>query len=273
MCDKFLENKCTFKNENYFHNETGQRIAAIIPVFALGNTICPLKLKQFKRKFRIPLIIDAAAAIGAKGNSFEIGEFDYDFATLSFNGNKIITCGSGGAILCKNSENYEKLRHLAATARMHPSYFHDEIGYNYRISNIGAALGLAQLEQIDELLKKKDDIFNFYKTKLQSDNIVFYNEPKNLISSKWISGFMLENSTDKEIVEFLKYMGEKRIGASSFWAPVSHQKAFSNSLNLLNANSEKISKKFIALPSSINLTQKDLMYVVNEIKYFFKEFK
>ena len=75
---------------------------------------------------------------------------------------------------------------------MHPSYFHDEIGYNYRISNIGAALGLAQLEQIDELLKKKDDIFNFYKTKLQSDNIVFYDEPKNLISSKWISGFMLE---------------------------------------------------------------------------------
>ena len=273
LVEKFLYDECTLKDDKYFHNETGKKVSAFVPVFALGNVICPSRLKRFKNKFKIPLIIDAAAAIGVKGDSMEIGEFAFDFATLSFNGNKIITCGAGGAILCKDSRDYEKVKHLAATARLHPSYFHDEVGFNYRMTNISAALGLAQLEKIDKLLDKKHEIFNFYKKNLESEYINFYEEPDNLFSSKWISGFLFKNNSEKEIIEFNKFMAEEGIGASSFWAPISSQKAFANSIKNLSGNSAQISQKFIALPSSIDLKNEELIYIVKTIKKYFEALK
>jgi len=271
LIEKFLQDSCSLKNDDYFHNETGKRISAIVPVLALGNIICPTKLRDFKTKFNIPIILDAAAAIGGRASSLEIGDFEFDFATFSFNGNKIITCGAGGAILCKKTTDHEKIRHLAATSRMHPTYFHDEIGYNYRMANINAAIGFSQLEKIEQLLCKKHEIYNFYRNNLQSKNIIFYSEPPELISSKWISGFMIENKSEEVILEFQKHMAKNNIGASSFWIPVSKQNAFLNCVRLLNGNSESISKKFIALPSSINIEKKELMYIVNKINNFFKE--
>ena len=269
LVEEFITDKCIKKNNSIYHKESQRRIAAIIPILALGNIIDPKKLKKFKKNYQIPIILDAAAAIGSKKGSQKLGDFVFDFASISFNGNKIITSGAGGAVIAKKKKDLQKITHLASTARNHPTYAHDMIGYNYRMPNINAALGLAQLEKIESFIDKKRFIFDFYMRHLESDNLKFYKEPSNFSSSRWISGMMVKNSSSSQLSSLLKFMVKKNIGASKFWIPISEQKKFKNCINHLNKTSKEISKSFIVLPSSVNLNNTDLKYIVRTISSFF----
>lgn len=270
LVEKFLLEQCDLINNEYIHKSTMKRVSAFVPVLALGNIINPDEINSFREKYNIPIILDAAAALGSRTDMYSLGELNFDYATISFNGNKIITCGAGGAILSKDQKSTKLLRHLAATSRMHPEYSHDQIGFNYRMPNINAALGVAQMEQLQSFLKKKKEIFNFYRKKLESKNFIFYEEPSGYNSSKWISGMLLENCPLEIIDEFIIYMNDQGIGVSKFWKPISKQKKFKNSISVLNDNSNKIYDRFIVLPSSINLTNNDLKYIVDSVKSYFK---
>ena len=153
LVDKFIETECEFINGEYIHKVSKRRVSAFLPIMALGNMIDPKAFDSFKSKHSLPIVLDAAAGIGSCTAVKKLGELSFDYATLSFNGNKTITCGAGGAVLTSNDNS--RLKHLAATARKHPTYHHDQVGYNYRMTNIGAAIGLAQIELIDDIKAKK----------------------------------------------------------------------------------------------------------------------
>ena len=206
---------------------------------ALGNIVDPEELGALKSDFKIPIILDAAAGLGSKTKSSELGAFDFDYATMSFNANKIITTGAGGAVFTKSSHKDNEIKHLAATARKHPEYYHDEIGYNYRMPNINAALGLAQIEKLEKFVEKKQKIFNMYKQSLSSKHFVFFNEPENHLSCKWLSGMRIEGWSKRKIHDFIDYLNKNNIGASLFWQPISKQNQFKKSIQFLNGTSKK----------------------------------
>lgn len=263
LVEKFMETECELVDGCYIHIDSKRRVSAFLPVMALGNMLPSDDLSLFKKKYSIPIILDAAAGIGSHSASKKLGELTFDYATLSFNGNKTITCGAGGAIL--TPKNNARLRHLAATARKHPTYLHDEVGYNYRITNTCAAIGLAQIELLDEIKIKKNRIYNFYKNNLSSPNFTFYDEGFEQSSCKWLSGFRLNDENIKDIENFVLHLNERGIGASKFWEPLSEQAMFKNSINLLDSTAKKISDSFIVLPSSPDLKDAELEYIVKTI--------
>ena len=183
-----------------------------------------------KSDFKIPIILDAAAGLGSKTKSSELGAFDFDYATMSFNANKIITTGAGGAVFTKSSHKDNEIKHLAATARKHPEYYHDEIGYNYRMPNINAALGLAQIEKLEKFVEKtKKYLTCISKPKFKT--LCFFNEPENHLSCKWLSGMRIEGWSKRKIHDFIDYLNKNNIGASLFCSPYQSKTNLKNQYN------------------------------------------
>ena len=147
--------------ESLIHKETGKRVAAIMPVYTLGNIPNMNKIREIANKYHLPLIADGAAALGAEYKGKKIGTLA-DLTVISFNGNKTVTAGGGGMVVGNNEALAKRLRHLSTTARVTAEYDHDMVGYNYRMTNIQAAVGCAQLERLEEFLEKKRKIRAFY---------------------------------------------------------------------------------------------------------------
>lgn len=269
LVDKFIETECEFINGEYIHKVSKRRVSAFLPIMALGNMIDPKAFDSFKSKHSLPIVLDAAAGIGSCTAVKKLGELSFDYATLSFNGNKTITCGAGGAVLTSNDNS--RLKHLAATARKHPTYHHDQVGYNYRMTNIGAAIGLAQIELIDDIKAKKNHIYDFYKKSLSTFNMTFYEEDFELSSCKWLSGFKLLSPSVIQPDQLVSYLNSKGIGASQFWQPLSKQVMFKNCIKLLDSSSTKIADTFVVLPSSTDLEDAKLEYIVNTIINYFNK--
>ena len=155
LLEHILETETFYKDGNLFHKETQRRIAAILPVYTLGLPADMEHIDRLAKKYNLPVVIDAAAAIGATYNHSKIGSQNSNLMIFSFNGNKTVTSGGGGAIISNNQNLMQKARHLCTTARIGSDYDHDAVGYNYRMTNIEAAVGCAQLEQLETFLQKK----------------------------------------------------------------------------------------------------------------------
>ena len=155
--DKELELR-TFKQNGFsFHKDTKQKISCIIPVHVFGSPPNIEAIKFIADKYSIPILLDSACGIGSKYRGKKLGQNKLS-GIISFNGNKTITSGSGGVFYSSEQKFVDKVRHLSSTAKCSNNYEHDEIGYNQRMSNIQAAIGLAQLERFQEIIKKKINI-------------------------------------------------------------------------------------------------------------------
>ena len=148
-----LKEKTKRKDGELLHRESGKRIGAIMPVYTLGNVPDMDKIRAVSDRYQLPLIADAAAALGAKYKGGEIGSLA-DLTVFSFNGNKTVTAGGGGVIAGGDEALLKKLKHLSTTARVTAEYDHDMVGFNYRMTNIQAAVGCAQLERLEEFVAK-----------------------------------------------------------------------------------------------------------------------
>ena len=175
------------------HTKTGRRVSAILPVYTLGLPADMDAINSIAREFEIPVIADAAAALGARYRGRNIGQLA-DISVCSFNGNKTITCGGGGALFGNNVELLEKAFHLSTTARQGAAYDHDEIGFNYRLTNIQAAVGCAQMEQLEQFVARKREIHIAY-TEMADEisSINSFPEPAWAESSSWFSGIVLNS--------------------------------------------------------------------------------
>ncbi len=262
-----IREHCEQRKDGLYHRESGKRVAALIPVYTLGNTPDMLAFRVVADKYNLPLIVDAACAIGATFNGQPFGSLA-DLSVLSFNGNKTITCGGGGAVVGNSEEQTELVRHLTTTARVWPDYDFDMVGYNYRMTNIQAAVGCAQMERLSSFVTVKRNIHQYYKMNLEEltrKGITFF--PSTEGSSCWFSGIVLPaGETLKMAKDICSLLKEDDIEARTFWKPVHLQKPYGNCPKSDISVSEDLWQRIVTLPCSTNITEEELFKVVISIK-------
>ena len=259
----YLDKICVKKNNETFNKYTGRRISAILPVHIFGNPADIPLINSIAKFWNLPIIEDAAEALGSwrrKDNKFiHCGLFG-EMGAISFNGNKLITTGGGGAIITNNSQYAKLAKHLSTTAKLqHPwEYDHDQIGWNDRMPNINAALGLAQLENIHQTIKIKKELFKKYQNYLSEiEEIDIIQEPKNCISNFWLITIRFNNEDPLIASSLRKNLLEKAHKIGIFlrpsWKPLHKLKPFINSPKSDLKNIEDESNRLLNLPSSPKL--------------------
>tara|TARA_B100001964_G_scaffold200426_1_gene227393 strand:- start:136 stop:882 length:747 start_codon:yes stop_codon:yes gene_type:complete len=246
-------------------------------VHVFGNAVDLLPLIKICKKKNIKIIEDAA---GALGTFYSEGKLKNKYAgtvgdvgCLSFNGNKIVTSGGGGMILTGDKKMAKKAMYLSTQAMNDRiRYIHNDIGYNYRLTNIQAAVGLAQLEKIKLFLQKKNKIYNFYKkTFMTVKGISFDKKPKYAKNNKWMLSIQIDNKVvNLKKDKLIQLLFRKDIESRSIWLPVHRQKLYLNYEKYKIKNANKIYKKTLTIPSSINLSLNQVNTVVKTIKEFIK---
>ncbi|MGZ4157297.1 MAG: aminotransferase class I/II-fold pyridoxal phosphate-dependent enzyme, partial [Bacteroidia bacterium] len=267
LLEDFLQNNTKQKNNSCFHSATGRVIRAIMPVHILGNMIDMERLIKLAKKHKLIIIEDATEALGSYYKKKHAGTFGFSGA-LSFNGNKIITTGGGGMILTDNKNIARKAKHLTTQAKSDPfEYIHDEVGYNYRLVNVLAAMGVAQLEKLPSFLERKKEIAALYKRELADiEGIVFQETGKHVVQNNWL--ITVKCKKQKTLITHLL---KQDIQVRPFWRPMNQLTMFKKDLYITNANiSKEIYVNCLSLPSSSGITNKELNTVVNAIKSFYK---
>jgi len=252
---RYLKSITSFKNNQCINNKTKKVIKAIVPVHVFGHMTKMDKLKSLAKEFKLKIVEDATEALGSYYKSKHAGTFG-TFGVLSFNGNKIITTGGGGMILTDNKKLAIKAKHLSSTAKKHHKYkyIHDDIGYNYRMPNINAALGIPQVNRISNILKKKRKLYLRYKKSFSKIPYVkIKDQPKNSKSNFWLNTICL----DKEIIDqrnmIIEYLIKSGIFARPAWELLSDLKPFRKNPKMDLKNSKEIISSIINIPSSYNL--------------------
>ena len=244
---------------------------AIILVHLYGM---PAKLDEIigvANSFEIPIIEDAAEALGSKYKNQQLGTFA-DFGIYSFNGNKIITTSGGGALVCKNKKLIEKAKFLATQARdVAVHYEHSEVGYNYRMSNVCAAIGVGQLEVLTERVTRKREIFNFYKNELSMiKEITFLEELEPSFSNYWLTTILLYKNSTIDREQLRLHLEKDNIESRPLWKPMHLQPVFKDCKSYVNGISEDLFNRGLCLPSGTNMTTEDLKRIVKKVKELYE---
>lgn len=263
-----IEEYCEKRDGKLIYTPTGQRVSALMPVYTLGNIPDMKEMRSIADDYGIPLVVDAACAIGAKCEGENFGSLA-DLSVLSFNGNKTITCGGGGAIVGNEEDLLSRVRHLTTTARVWPDYDFDEVGYNYRMTNIQAAVGVAQMERLQIFVETKRYVRSYYEEKLdglaKDKGFSFFSKTSG--SSCWFSGIVLpEGKKLSDVKAICKKLKEDEIEARPFWKPVHLQKPYENCPKSKVCVAEKLWQRIITLPCSTNITDNQMEKVVEALR-------
>ena len=247
----------------------GNKPKAIIYVHLYGMPAKIDEIHKIADGYEIPVIEDAAEALGSLYKGKQAGSFG-DFAVLSFNGNKIITTSSGGALLSNHKTKIDKARFLATQARdPAPHYEHSTIGYNYRMSNIVAGIGRGQMQVLDKRVQQRREIHEFYKKELKDyEGISFLNEPDEVKSNRWLTAILVNpkkiNKVSREDIRIK--LDEENIESRPFWKPMHMQPVFRDAPYYGDRLSENLFENGLCLPSGSNMTFLDKKRVVETIK-------
>tara|TARA_B100001093_G_scaffold495600_1_gene540272 strand:+ start:3256 stop:4431 length:1176 start_codon:yes stop_codon:yes gene_type:complete len=248
--EKYLKKICIFKNSKTINKLTGKELKALIVVHLYGFPAQVAKLKKICKKYNLLMIEDAAEALGSFYKKKHLGTWG-DFGILSFNGNKIITTGGGGAILAKKKYQEKYFRHISTHSKLNikNDHVHDQIGFNYRMTNLSAAVGCAQLENINEIIKSKRLNHKFYKKKLEKNNYCsILDEPKNSRINYWLITAVFKNQKKKQ--NFISDMNKVGLGLRNLWRPLHSLKIYNRCQSDNLDNSNEIFNKALNLPSS-----------------------
>ena len=249
----------------------GKKAKAIIVVHLYGMPAKMDKIMDIANEYEIPVIEDAAEALGSTFKGKHLGAFGR-MGVLSFNGNKIITTSGGGALISGDKELIQKARYLSTQARdtaIH--YQHSEIGYNYRMSNILAGIGRGQMEVIDQRIDQRRKNYLFYKSEFKKyEGIKFLEEPSNdFFSNRWLTTMLIDSVKTGITREFLQKRLEKaNIESRPLWKPMHMQPVFKSCKAYLNDVSKILFTEGICLPSGSNMTDDDRLrvsYVINNL--------
>ena len=239
----------------------GKKPKAIIVVHLYGMPAKMDEIMDLARQHGIPVIEDAAEALGSQYKGKRAGTFG-DLGVFSFNGNKIITTSGGGALVSNNSEWINHSRFLATQARdAAPHYQHSQIGFNYRLSNVCAGIGIGQMKVLEKRVQQRRANFEFYRNKLQKiDGISFQNEPAEFHSNRWLTTIVLGNGNPSR--EDLRLALESRnIESRPLWKPMHLQPVFKGAKAYVNGVSEQLFNDGLCLPSGSDLTNSQLLEI------------
>jgi perosamine synthetase len=268
--EEFLTQECDWKNGCLINKSTNRRVRGIIPVHLYGHPVDMSPILELAGKYGLFIVEDATEALGSKYKGQFVGTFG-ETGAFSFNGNKIITTGGGGMVATKDADLEERIKFLTTQARQGPEYYHTEIGYNYRLTNIQAALGLAQLEKIDEFIAKRRSIAHYYQKVLKDvPGITVGGEAEWAWNNYWLSWILVEADYGKSKDELLKELNDKRIEARAFFIPLHTLPPYRSYQAYQISKALELYDKGINLPSHTTLEKNVLNFVVDTIKNFAK---
>lgn len=269
----FFRNECEMNDVGLKNKKSGRIIKAIIPVHIFGNPCNMAQIMEIAKKYDLKVVEDATESLGAfytEGvykNRFTgtIG----DLGVYSFNGNKIITAGGGGMIVTNDEEMAKKAKYLTTQAKDDPiRYIHNEIGYNFRMTNLQAALGIAQLENLDDFIKVKKGNFELYEKELKNvDGIKLLGIPKGTSSNYWFYSLIIEkNKYGMDREELMQKLNERGIQTRPIWRLNHLQKPYLKNQSFKIEKALWFWKKALNIPCSSNLTEKEIVMVASAIK-------
>lgn len=248
----YLNNISEIRNKQCVNRFTGKVIRALIPMHTFGHPVDIEGLLSVALDFHLVLIEDAAESLGSTLNGIHTGTFGL-MGTLSFNGNKTITTGGGGAILTNDSELAKQAKHLTTTAKIPHrwEYVHDEIGFNYRLPNINAALGCGQLEQLPAMLADKRELFKrYYKVFAKVEGVNLITEPEHCRSNYWLQTLLLDSEEINHRDAILKATNDAGYMTRPVWKPIHELTPFRDCPRMELTTALSLSQRLINIPSS-----------------------
>lgn len=266
LLEKFLDEETRQEKGQCFHKTSGKRIPVIMPVHVLGNMCNIDRLMIIAQKNNLTVIEDSTEALGSYYKRRHAGSFG-KMGTFSYNGNKIITTGGGGMIVTADEATAKRAKHITTQAKSDPfEYYHDEIGYNYRLVNVAAAMGVAQMEQLPSFLEKKKEIINYYKEALANTGDISFQKVEEDVDPNW---WMPTISTSRQ-KDVLKVLNNEKLQSRPFWVPMNQLPMFKNDIYYnQNDRSDFVYRHCLSIPCSTNITGEEMDRVVKAIKSVF----
>jgi len=258
---EFCEKECDFENGKLINKKTKKHLKAVVAVHVFGNMVQMKPLMELAARYNLKVIEDATEALGTyeKTTGKYAGTIG-DFGVYSFNGNKIITTGGGGMVVAKNTEDLKHIKHLSTQAKDDVVYFvHSEIGYNYRMTNLQAALGLAQFEQLESFVKIKNDNYKRYV----ENGLELLPFDDSLRSNHWFYSVVTDKRDD-----LIKFLTQNDIQSRPIWKLIHTLKPYENCQSYKIERALAYYEKIVNIPCSTNLTQDDVDFVSEKVKEF-----
>jgi perosamine synthetase len=264
---EFLERDCRWSNGTLYNRRTGRRVAAVIPVHILGHPVDLDPIVAVARKFGLKVIEDATEGLGATYKGRGLGCLG-DIACFSFNGNKIITTGGGGMLVTNDEESAFRAKYLTTQAKDDPiEYVHGEVGYNYRLTNLLAAVGCAQMEQLEAYVASKLKIAARYTEKLKNlAGVVSMRSAPWAASTFWMYTILVEEEQfPMDSRQLMRMLGLRKIQCRPLWQPI-HQSPAHASKNVVTLPvAEQLARRGLSLPCSVGLTESDQGRVIDAL--------
>lgn len=250
--EAFLAENAEIKDGECFNKNTGRRIKACIPMHTFGHPADLDSITSICEKYNIFLIEDAAESIGSYYKGKHTGTIS-KLAALSFNGNKTVTAGGGGAILIQDEVLAKKAKHLTTTAKVPHKweFYHDEIGYNYRMPNLNAALICAQLENLESFIENKRETAAKYREFFKNTEFTFIDEPENCKSSFWLNAIQVKDLKERD--EFLEFTNSNNVMTRPVWKLMNSLPAFKHCQCTELINAKKYEETIVNIPSSVRI--------------------
>lgn len=273
----FCENECEFHDEVLLYK--GKIVKALIVVHIFGNLADMVSIMSIAKRYGIKVIEDATEALGSKYiggplNGKYAGTIG-DFGAFSFNGNKIITTGGGGAVTANDSKSVDHIRYLSTQAKDDPHYYtHNEVGYNYRMTNLQAALGVAQMEELPEFIRRKHVNYNLYKKCFEDFKLVkLINFREGTLSNKWFYSLEINrnkiSSTMHEIITALECRG---VQTRAVWGLINEQVPYQKEVTYQLEKAPYYAERTLNIPCSTQIKETEIMYVARQIKEVMEAF-
>lgn len=250
------------------HKKTGKYPKAIIPVYLYGMPAKMDEIIAIANKYNIPILEDAAEALGSEYKGQKCGTIG-EFGALSFNGNKVITTSGGGALICHKPEDAERIKFYATQARENrPYYYHEVIGYNYRLSNVCAGIGCGQMDVLGAHVARRREIHDLYMAGLKDiDGITVFDNPSlDFNSNFWLTTILLDNPISKTPDEVRIEMKKENIETRLLWRPMHMQPIYADAPYYGGDVCERLFEKGLCLPSGSSLTDDDIYRVIDALK-------
>ena len=268
--EKETLNMCPYLLEKAIINEIrkGVKPKVILLVHIYGMPAKLDEIIKISKKYNIPIIEDSADTLGSTYRNKHVGTFG-KIGIYSFNGNKIITTSAGGALISNKKEYAEKAKFFATQAKDEAIHYqHSKVGYNYRMSNILAGIGRGQLKVIDNRIKSRREVYEFYKRELSDiKSISFIEEPKSVFSNRWLTIILTDSLQVRERIRLA--LIKESIESRPLWKPMHLQPIFKHYPSYLNNVAKELFKKGLCLPSGSSMTKKDLIKIVHCIRKVF----
>ena len=251
--ESFLTEQTELRDDGCLYNKsTNRKIAACVPMHVFGHPAKIESIKKLCKKNNIVMVEDAAEAVGSFFKGKHTGTWG-QLGILSFNGNKIITTGGGGIILTDDEEQAALAKHLTTTAKLPHmwEYNHDQVGFNYRMPNINAALGCAQIEQLNNILESKRNLAQAYKEFFEKIGIPFLSEPNECRSNYWLNAIFFEHQKARD--EFLRFSNSHNVMTRPLWKLLPDLQMFSHCQRDKLTNARWLQERLVNIPSSARL--------------------